>query len=344
MQRVVVRVSVIIVNWNGRTHLGPCLESLARQSFRDFEVIVVDNGSCDGSVEFLRGEHPWVQVVTLPENRGFATGNNAGFAVAGGEYIVTLNNDTVADPEWLAELVTAADSSEDVGMVASRICAINAPDTIDSLGVRVCRDGMSRGAHRRQSFASLQLAITEEILMPSACAALYKRSMLVETGFFADEFFAYCEDTDLGLRGRWAGWRALLATRAIVGHKYSQTGGTFSPFKLYLVERNHYLAVMRNFPARMLLMVPLHTLGRIYYQVRVVLAGRGVGGEFMASTSRIAIVSALLKGCWHALRQWPEALRQRRRMKVIRRLSNREMARLLATYRLTFKELLDIEG
>ncbi|HEY6837991.1 MAG TPA: glycosyltransferase family 2 protein [Geobacteraceae bacterium] len=337
-----VRVSVIIVNWNGLEHLGPCLESLERQTFRDFEVVVVDNGSADGSVAFLRENHPRVRVVELSENRGFATGNNAGFAVAQGEFIVTLNNDTVAEEGWLAELVAAADSAPDVGMVASRICSFTDPDRIDSLGVRVCRDGMSRGAHRLQSYASLRLAATEEILIPSACAALYRRAMLDVTGFFADAFFAYCEDTDLGLRGRWAGWRAVLASRAVVGHKYSQTGGTFSPLKLYLVERNHYLAAVRNFPLRLLLLVPFFTLCRFACQAWVVLGGHGAGQEFSASASRGSLMLAVVRGVADALRMLPAAWCERRRIMATRRITSAQMCRLLRAYRLSFKELLDI--
>jgi GT2 family glycosyltransferase len=338
---VTVRVSVIIVNWNGRHHLAPCLESLAGQVFRDFETIVVDNGSTDGSLALLGTDYPWVRVVFLPENRGFASANNAGFAVAQGEYVVTLNNDTVAKASWLTELVAAADGAPDAGMVASRICSFGEPDRIDSLGVRVCCDGMSRGAYRGQSYASLRLSPVEEILLPSACAALYKRAMLAETGFFCDTFFAYCEDTDLGLRGRWAGWRAVLATRAVVLHKYSQTGGTFSPLKLYLVERNHYLAAARNFPLPLLLLVPLFTLGRFLRQGELVLAGRGAGGEFAASGNRAALIGALLKGGLDALRLLPAALRERRAILSTRRITAGEMCRLLRDYRLSFKDLLD---
>ena len=339
-----VRVSVIIVNWNGVQHLDPCLRSLALQTFRDFEVIVVDNGSTDGSAAFLKSVHPWVRLVELPENRGFAGGNNAGYAVAAGEYLVTLNNDTEVDPEWLKELVAAADGVPAAGMVASRICSHAEPDRIDSLGVRICRDGMSRGAFRRQRYSGLRLEPVEEILLPSACAALYKRAMVEETGFFADEFFAYCEDTDLGLRGRWAGWGAVLATRAVVRHKYSLTGGAFSPLKLYLVERNHFLAVIRNFPLPLLPLVPLYTLCRFAVQARLVLTAQGSGQEFAQSAARGALVAALCRGMLDALRQAPRALRDRARIMGGRRVSSRAMMCLMKRYRLTFKELLDMEG
>jgi GT2 family glycosyltransferase len=336
-----VRLSIIIVNWNGRDHLDTCLESLAAQTFRDFEVVLVDNGSTDGSVEFVRERYPWVKLAELPENRGFAAGNNAGLAASCGEYIVTLNNDTEADPGWLAELVSVADAHPGAGMVASRICAFDDHDRIDSLGVQICRDGMSRGAYRLQRFSDLSIGRVEEILLPSACVALYRRAMLEEIGFFDEAFFAYCEDTDLGLRGRLAGWGALLARDAVVYHKYSSTTGTFSPLKLYLVERNHYWAVLKTFPVRLLPAVPFFTVVRFLEQVIAVLAARGSGGEFLASGSRSECILAVLRGMRDTLLAFPAVLRKRAAVMQTRRLSNREFSLLLKKYRLSFQELLD---
>lgn len=335
-----MRLSVIIVNWNGRNHLTTCLESLAVQTFRDFEVVLVDNGSIDGSLEFVRERYPWVKLVELPENRGFAAGNNAGLAAARGEYIVTLNNDTEADPGWLAELVAVADASPAAGMVASRICSFSDHDRIDSLGVHICRDGMSRGAHRLSRFSMHNLERVEEILLPSACVALYRRAMLDETGFFDADFFAYCEDTDLGLRGRLAGWGAVLARDAVVYHKYSATTGAFSPLKLYLVERNHYWAVLKSCPPPFLLLIPLFTFVRYVVQAAVVLTGKGSGGEFLASGSRRECIVAILRGMRDALLTFPALLRKRSAVMRTRKLSNREFARLLKKYRLSFRELL----
>ena len=181
----------------------------------------------------------------------------------------------------------------------------------------------------------------EEILFPSACVALYRREMLNDTGFFDDDFFAYAEDTDLGLRGRLAGWRALLATGAVVYHKYSRTGGVFSPFKIYLVERNHYWVVLKNFPLRLLLLVPLFTVVRYLAQVRAVLASRGSGGEFMGSDSRGALFKAVCRGTLDALTGTPCMLRKRREIMGSRKISGGEMARLLKKYQMSFGELLD---
>lgn len=339
-----MRVSIIIVNWNGLHHLEICLDSLKAQTFADFEVVLVDNGSSDGSVEFIRERYPWVKLVALEKNTGFATGNNIGYENSSGEYIVTLNNDTKADPGWLAELVTVADEYPDAGMIGCRTTSFDDPDIVDTLGGRVCPDGMSRGAYRMARFSSLGLGRVEEALYPSACAALYKRAMIAETGFFDDDFFAYCEDTDLGLRGRLAGWKSVLATRAVVRHKYSGTGGTFSPFKLYLVERNHYWAALKSFPLRLLLFLPLFTLVRYLAQVWAVLSAKGSGGEFLASGSRGALVKAVVKGTWDGLLGAPRMLRKRNRAMSTRKITDKEMMALLKKYRMGFGELLDDSG
>jgi GT2 family glycosyltransferase len=337
------KVSVIIVNWNGRHHLSECLESLARQSYRDFEVVLVDNGSADGSIDFVQVEYPWVKTLALAENTGFARGNNIGFEKSSGEYVVTLNNDTWVATDWLELLVATADCHPEVGMVGSRICAFDSPDTIDSLGVQICRDGMSRGAYRGQSFSNLHLTGSMEILLPSACAALYQRRMLEEVGFFDDAFFAYCEDADLGLRCRLAGWKALLALEAVVLHKYSETAGSFSPFKIYLVERNHYWLAIKILPPSRLLFLPFATLMRFSMQGWGVLTNKGAGKEFASGASKAAIISAIFSGIRDALYGLPAAYRKRRAIRAACSISNREQIALLNLYKMTFRELLDIE-
>ena len=182
----------------------------------------------------------------------------------------------------------------------------------------------------------------KEILFPSACAALYKRAMIDEVGFFDDDFFAYCEDTDLGLRGRIAGWGAILAPQAVVYHKYSGTGGAFSSFKLFLVERNHYWVVLKNFPLPLLLAVPFYTLARYSVQARSIFASRGSGREFLASGSRGALLGAVLKGTVYALGSGPRMFRKRRRIMRSRKISGFALARLMLRHQLTFRELLDI--
>ncbi|HBM15199.1 MAG TPA: glycosyltransferase family 2 protein [Lentisphaeria bacterium] len=334
-------VSVIIVNWNGKEYLPDCLNSLLKQSFTDFETILVDNGSTDGSIELLKNFYPWVRIMPLSQNTGFASGNNKGFACSHGKYIVTLNNDTRLEMSWLAELISAVENNPEIGMVASRICTWDNRDKIDSLGVAVCRDGMSRAYRRNALFSTLSLAKVEDILIPSACAALYRRKMIDEIGFFDDAFFAYCEDTDLGLRGRLSGWRAVLARDAIVYHRYSGSGGIFSPLKLYLVERNHFWVALKCFPLIMLLSLPFWTVTRYLLQIQIVLIRpRGAGIQFRNSSS-CNLLKALLRGIIDMSKEMPSIFHKRRVTMSIRRISSKEIRILLKKYKLTFKELLD---
>ena len=335
------KVSIIIVNWNGLAHLQDCLGSLEDQTCRDFEVILVDNGSEDNSKEFVQKNYPWVKIVALNENTGFATGNNLGLEQAQGEYIITLNNDTRVEPDWLEHLVRAADNHPRAGMVASRICSFDESDIIDSVGMGICPDGMSRGRYRNRRWSSLHLQDVEEIFFPSACAALYKRAMMEETGFFDDDFFAFAEDSDLGLRGRLAGWEAIAATRAVVLHKYSQTTGRLSPFKVFLVERNHYWVVWKNFPLKCIFFLPFYSFWRYLEQIRTVLGKKGAGGEFRASSSQWQLITAQLKGLLAGIGGIPRMFVKRRRLMKIKRLPARRFSELLRQYRITFRELLD---
>jgi GT2 family glycosyltransferase len=339
------RVSIIVVNWNGCHHLGECLDSLSAQTFRDFEVVLVDNGSSDGSLALVRACYPTVKILPLAENTGFARGNNLGFAQAQGEYLVTLNNDTRTEPGWLAALVAAADADPRIGMVGSRIGSYADPDCLDSIGVAICPDGMSRGAFRQRRFSTLGLSGVIDILLPSACAALYRRAMLDEVGGFDEDFFAYCEDTDLGLRGRLAGWRAVAALDAMVRHKYSQTGGALSPFKLRLVERNHYWVALKCFPLSLLCLLPLTTAGRFYCQGRAFFRGSwrrpGENQSGGTRTGTAALLVALVQGCVEAAAGLAKMTARRRQLQRMQRLSARDVKRLIRQYSLTFRQLFD---
>lgn len=334
-------VSVIILNWNGLPHLSECLASLKSQTYQDFECIVVDNGSHDASVDYLKTSHSWVRLLELDKNTGFAAGNNLGFRASSGRFVVTLNNDTVVDKNWLQELVSVAESDHDTGMVASRICNYYEPDVIDSLGMKICLDGMSRGAFRGRKFSELR-SVPDSTLLPSACAALYRREMLDQVGFFAEEFFAYCEDTDLGLRGIRAGWNSRLAPDAIVYHKYSATAGSFSPFKLFLVERNHFWTAARNFPPLLLVLLPLTTLMRYLMQAVAVLANRGSGAGLRASSSKAACVNAILRAVWAGLACPVYLVKSRESAKSGKNIRDAAFLRILRKSLLKFSDLLDM--
>jgi GT2 family glycosyltransferase len=239
---------VIVVNWNGRHLLGPCLDALRCQTWRDLETILVDNASTDGSVEWVAEHYPDVRIVRNESNLGFAEGNNRGLAVARGEFVVLVNNDTEAEPAFLEALVSAARQDERVGAVAGVLVFAHHPEVVASAGMRVGWDGvvLDRLVGRPRAELPPQPV---EVFGASGGAALYRRAMLDEVGPFLPDYFFYLEDADLAWRARLAGWRCLLAPGAVVRHVYSASAGEGSPFKSYHLARNRWLVLFLNLPA-----------------------------------------------------------------------------------------------
>lgn len=332
-------VSVIIANLNGEMYLLDCLASLGAQTFRDFEVLLVDNGSTDGSLRLISDEFPWVRVIPLGENMGFAKGNNIGFQASSSKYVATLNNDTIVDKNWLKALYEVAESDGNIGMVGSKILLGKEGREIDSAGMLLYPDGMTRQRGRGQ-LDSGQFDRKEEVLFPSACAALYCRRMLDEIGFFDEDFFSYGEDADLGLRGRLAGWQAFYAPAAVVRHLYSQTGGKYSAFKACLVERNHLWVLLKNMPAGYILISPFYTLWRYIVQIYGLFSGKGSVARFAENTGRSRLVTVVIRAYWNALMRFPRMLRKRKKIWDKRRIERKEYGDLLKRHRITASELM----
>jgi GT2 family glycosyltransferase len=327
------RVSLIILNRDGEDLLDDCLGSLKLQTFSDFELIFVDNGSSDGSLDRVHRLMPAARCIALEENTGFARGNNLAIAQARGEYVVLLNNDTQLDERFLEELVRPPDRDARVGMVAPKILNFYERDLIDSVGgLIVCRDGLAQGRGRGERDRG-QYDDLQEVLLPSGCAALYRREMLDEIGLLDESFFMYCEDTDLGLRARWAGWKAVAAPAAVVYHKYSVGAGAYSPFKMYFVERNHFLVALKNLPLWQLLQLPIWSAYRYFLMASAVASGKGKGGA--GNTG--ALLWAFLRGHAAALLRSPGALLERPRTASC---GSGEMARLLAQHRLGLRHMI----
>jgi GT2 family glycosyltransferase len=247
---------VLIVNWNGRPYLERCLTAVFDQHLAGCRVVVVDNGSTDGSREWLTTHFPQVEVIRLSHNTGFATANNIGITATSSRYVVTLNNDTEVSPGWLAALVDTAESDGAVGTCASRIVLADRPNTIDSAGIEVDRFGFAWQRGHRRSDAG-QYRVSGDIFGASAAAALYRRSMLEAIGTFDEDFESYYEDVDLAWRAQLAGWRCRYVPEARVLHVHSATGGRAPGRKLYLLTRNRWWTTLKNYPSpRLWFMLP----------------------------------------------------------------------------------------
>jgi GT2 family glycosyltransferase len=331
-------VSIIVPNLNGYRFLKVCFESLRNQTFKHFEIIMVDNGSTDNSVSFVKKYFPEVKIISNLKNAGFAVANNQGYKIAAGKYIATLNNDTMADREWLENLILTAEGNDTVGMCASKVLSMDNPPLIDSVGLNICLDGMARGRGRSE-IDNGQYDSLREAFFPSACAALYRKKMLDDIGFFDATFFAYCEDSDLGVRGRLAGWKTVLVPDAVVYHHYSETGGEYSSFKAYLVERNHAWLVIKAFPFELVVLFPFFTCYRLILQLYAVLTKKGAISEFLNQASFLDSVKIVIKGYLEVLRKTPEFIKKRRIIQKSKKISRKELYSLLHKHKLTFREL-----
>lgn len=330
------------MNWNRRDLLRGCLESLVRQDGPDFEVVLVDNGSTDGSVqeayEVVAGESLHFEVIVNEENAGFCRANNQGIARARGRYVALLNNDAEAEPGWLAAMVSLIETAPDVGMVASRIVTFDEPRRIDKAGHLFWPDGQNRGRGTGQLDQG-QFGSVEEVLWPDGCAALYRKAMLEEVGGFDEDLFAYADDAELGLRARIAGWRCLYAPDAVVRHRRAGTLGARADRRIELIERNRVLLAVKHLPLPMLTMNIPWTLLRVAGGALAAVRGRGEAGQFEGWSEKWRLARALLRGFGQGLAGAPKAWRKRQQLRSLRRLSEDEISALLKRHRISLREL-----
>lgn len=333
------RVSVVIPNLNGRNLLGDCLTSLEKQTFRDFEVVLVDNASDDRSVDFVKDSFKWVaKIIENSENVGFAAASNQGINASCGEFIALLNNDTEAHPEWLEQLVKAAEANPGSGMFASKTLFFDDRNIIDTTGHLFYPDGLNRGRGRLETDEG-QYDDKTDVFFPSGCAGLYRRAMFDEIGLFDEYHFAYGDDTDVGVRGRLAGYGCLFVPDAVVYHHYSMTTGVYSPAKVYLVERNRIWIVWKYFPTKHLLMSPFYTMVRYLYQLYGALSGRGAAGKFTREYSPWKLYWAVLRSYFSAFRGLPRVLGERKKMMKLKKVTSKEVDRWFRDYRMSVREI-----
>ena len=288
--------------------------------------------------EFSRVSAFRLRMICNTENRGFCEANNQGFAASRSELVALLNNDAEAHPGWLAALAGAFEQSAEVGMAASKILVYEDPRRIDKVGHLIYPDGQNRGRGSGEIDAG-QYERVEEVLWPDGCAAMYRREMLDQIGGFDEDFFAYADDAELGLRARIAGWRCLYIPNAVVRHHRGATLGVHSFRRLELIERNRVLLAAKLFPWRLL------WLNGAYYTIRLAaglwaaLLGRGEAGHQPGLRGKVRMAAALIKGDLGALLLLPRMLRKRRSLRSFRKLTPRQLKLLLLQYRIPLREL-----
>ncbi len=307
--------SVVIPNWNGRHHLDDCLYSLRRQIFTDFEVILVDNGSTDGSQAYVRDCFPEVKLVELGQNQGFTGACNAGYAVARGEIVVLLNNDTEADEGWLTAVVQAFQTQPRVGMVASKMLLFDQRDHFHTAGDFYRLDGVpgNRGVWQQDMG---QFDVVERVFSACGGTAAYRRTMLNEIGFLDNDFYFSCEDVDVGWRANLAGWRVLYVPTAVVYHKLKATGGNVTGS--YYDGRNFLYLIWKNYPTSLL---------RRHWP-KIVRAQFNIAAEALRAWRGEAARARLrgqLAGLWGIFKMWPK----RRQVQALRRIDDDQLTAVL---------------
>src|SRR5579884_2618389 len=284
---------------------------------RAFEVIVVHNGAREL-------ELPGVKIISNKTNVGFGAAVNQGIRASESAFVAALNDDAVAEPQWLEALVRVMKERYEIGMCASRV-VLAGTGRLDSAGMLIAKDGTSKQSGHGEP--PELFGRRKHALLPSGCAALYRRDMLEEIGLFDESFFLYCEDTDLGLRARWAAWECVYVPDAIVEHRYSHSAGAASPLKAQYVERNRLYVLAKNFPASMIARAPAYTLLRYAYHAAYAFHGRGAAGAFERKTA-LPLIAA--RAHLDLLRSLPRLRRERKRIR--RRLTSKQFRRLLSQY------------
>lgn len=252
-------ICVIIVNYNGGRWLGPCLEAVKRQTFRDFDVVLVDNGSTDGSMSCAQNFPENWKIILAGENLGFAVANNLAARQTETPWLAMLNPDTVADENWLSEFVAARDRYPDVAMFGSSLINLDDSTRMDGMGDCYHISGLAwRGGHGSVRPENLPEG---EVFAPCAAAAFYRRDVFEAAGGFDEDFFCYMEDVDLAFRLRLAGHRCIQLASSIVAHAGSAISGRRSAFAIYHGYRNLIWTFARNMPlGLMIVALPFHLI------------------------------------------------------------------------------------
>lgn len=311
-------VTVIVVNWNGKMCLSQCLNALRKQSFQEMNVVVVDNGSTDGSTEVVRQLYPEVSLLALKDNLGFAAANNIVICQVETEYVALLNNDAIADPYWLENLLSALSVNPEAGFAASKMLYQEAPHLIDRAGDGYTMAGA--GSLRGRGRDAHEFDKSEWAFGACAGAALYRKSMIRDVGLFDEDFFLLYEDVDLSFRAQLKGYKCLYVPNAIVYHMSCHSIGYDSPTSVYFGHRNLEWVYFQNMPFALLMC----TLVRHFLYVLacgVYFSIKGLGMVFFRSK-------------WDSIRAWKVVLRKRKKIQAQRRVGDDYIRSLLESERI----------
>ncbi|MBM3180639.1 MAG: glycosyltransferase family 2 protein [Chloroflexi bacterium] len=315
----VTLISVIVVTWNSGEHLSHCLSALAKQTRRDFEVILVDNHSTDDSLNGL--ERHWLDdlrmtVERLDSNLGFAPANNLGARLARGKWIALLNADAYPEPDWLENLLKAAERNPQYTAFSSRQIQYNAPHLLDGSGDVYHISGLAWRNDYNMPAGTYGLE-QREIFSPCAAAAMYRREDFLNVGGFDEDYFSYFEDVDLGFRLRLQGKKCLYVPEAIVHHVGSGSTGRRSDFSVYHGYRNLIWTFFKNMPFPLFwLFLPLHVATLSFFVLYLTFRGQG---------------RVIWKAVFDALHGLPKMIQKRKMIQRNRKVKTGELLKAMST-------------
>lgn len=275
-----MEVSVVIPNFNGIAFLDSVLASLEGQTLSNFEVILVDNGSTDGSCSFVTANYPWVHLIELSENFGFCGAVNAGIRAAKAPYVLLLNNDTEVKEDFVEEMLAAIRRHKNAFSCGARMVQYHDRDRLDDVGNYYCALGWSFARGRGKDIHAYETE--DKIFSACAGAAIYRKKIIEKIGYFDEEHFAYLEDTDIGYRARIYGYENWYAPKAIVYHVGSGTSGSrYNQFKTRYSSRNNIYLIYKNMPLlQIILNLPFLAVG--FLIKFLFFAAKGMGKEYAA--------------------------------------------------------------
>lgn len=272
-------VTVVIPNYNGIGYLKACLDTLKEQSCQSFQVLLVDNGSADGSAAFVREAYPWVEILALDANYGFCKAVNLGIEAAKTPFVFLLNNDTETDKDCIKELLDVMRQNPRCFSCQARMVKLHEPDKMDDGGDYYCALGWAFALGKDKPCE--QYLQARSIFASCGGAAMYRRSVFAQIGMFDEAHFAYLEDMDIGYRARIYGYENRYAPRAVVRHVGSGTSGSrYNAFKVSHSSRNNVYMIYKNMPlAQILLNAPLLFLG--FFVKWLFFVRKGFGKEYL---------------------------------------------------------------
>ena len=312
------RVSIILVTWNNEEHLPRCLNILSKQTFQDFEIVLVDNGSNDNTVQKAKSSWPASSLTLelLRSNLGFAVANNIGARLAKGKWIALLNADAFPESDWLKNLLKTTEENPEYSFFSSRQVQENSPEHLDGIGDTYHISGLAwRNGY---NYPSSKIGLEQkEVFSACAAAGLYLREEFINVSGFDEDYFSYFEDVDLSFRMRLAGKKCLYVPDAIVHHVGSVSTGKRSDFSVYHGYRNMIWTFFKNMPSPLIwFFLPLHVITIMFFSFYLTFRGQG---------------KVILKAVTDALRGLPKILEKRKEIQKNIKINPFELLEVMST-------------